>query len=71
MSALAPILGDYRLSAPAVMPQPVRPLKGVPGPENFEVIVDDYQRRLYGFTLRMTGNREDAEEIVQDSFVRA
>ena len=71
MSALAPILGDYRLSAPAMMPQPARQTKGVPGPENFEVIVDDYQRRLYGFALRMTGNREDAEEIVQDSFVRA
>jgi RNA polymerase sigma-70 factor (ECF subfamily) len=39
--------------------------------ERFERIVDDYQRRLYGFALRMTGNREDAEEIVQDSFVRA
>jgi RNA polymerase sigma-70 factor (ECF subfamily) len=41
------------------------------GIENFERIVDDYQRRLYGFALRMTGNREDAEEIVQDAFVRA
>src|SRR5205814_1778913 len=30
-----------------------------------------YERRLYGFALRMTGNREDAEEIVQDAFVRA
>ena len=38
---------------------------------DFEAIVDDYQRRLYGFALRMTGNREDAEEIVQDAFVRA
>jgi RNA polymerase sigma-70 factor (ECF subfamily) len=37
----------------------------------FERIVDDYQHRLYGFSLRMTGNREDAEEIVQDAFVRA
>lgn len=42
-----------------------------PTVEKFEVIVDDYQRRLYGFALRMTGNREDAEEIVQDAFVRA
>jgi len=39
--------------------------------ETFETIVDEYQRRLYGFALRMTGNREDAEEIVQDAFVRA
>ena len=43
----------------------------VPGIETFERVVDDYQRRLYGFALRMTGNREDAEEIVQDAFVRA
>ncbi len=35
------------------------------------MIVDEFQRRLYGFALRMTGNREDAEEIVQDAFVRA
>ena len=71
MAALAPYLGDLRLTASATTPQPVRPVKGVPGPENFETIVDDYQRRLYGFALRMTGNREDAEEIVQDAFVRA
>ena len=43
----------------------------IPSVEKFERIVDDYQRRLYGFALRMTGNREDAEEIVQDAFVRA
>src|SRR5215469_3314172 len=41
------------------------------GVDGFESIVDEYQRRLYGFALRMTGNREDAEEIVQDAFVRA
>jgi RNA polymerase sigma-70 factor (ECF subfamily) len=45
--------------------------KPAPSTDNFEKIVDDYQRRLYGFALRMTGNREDAEEIVQDAFVRA
>jgi RNA polymerase sigma-70 factor (ECF subfamily) len=71
MSALAPILGDYRLTVPATAPAPGRLAKGTPGPENFEKIVDEYQRRLYGFALRMTGNREDAEEIVQDAFVRA
>src|SRR5665213_1512445 len=67
MSALAaPFIGDhYRVTAPATVSHPV------PGPETFESIVDDYQRRLYGFALRMTGNREDAEEIVQDAFVRA
>jgi RNA polymerase sigma-70 factor (ECF subfamily) len=44
---------------------------GAPGIDRFDKIVDEYQRRLYGFALRMTGNREDAEEIVQDAFVRA
>jgi RNA polymerase sigma-70 factor (ECF subfamily) len=43
----------------------------IPSAEHFEMIVEEYQRRLYGFALRMTGNREDAEEIVQDAFVRA
>ena len=42
-----------------------------PSVDRFERIVDEFQRRLYGFALRMTGNREDAEEIVQDAFVRA
>ncbi|MHB8145892.1 MAG: RNA polymerase sigma factor [Vulcanimicrobiaceae bacterium] len=74
MSALAPLLqGVY---VPPVVPQGTstvsRPIaKPAPSLETFDRIVDDYQRRLYGFALRMTGNREDAEEIVQDAFVRA
>ena len=74
MSALAPLLlGD---SVPSAVPPSKaaggRPPSGpVPGVEGFDRIVDEYQRRLYGFALRMTGNREDAEEIVQDAFVRA
>lgn len=71
MSALAPLQQEYRLVPPAPSPAPVRASTALPGPENFETIVDEYQRRLYGFALRMTGNREDAEEIVQDAFVRA
>lgn len=72
MSALAPLLSGVHL--PPVKPARVQsPLASVPlgGTAPFERIVDDYQRRLYGFALRMTGNREDAEEIVQDAFVRA
>ena len=53
---------------PAAKPKVQKP---APSIDRFESIVDDYQRRLYGFALRMTGNREDAEEIVQDAFVRA
>ena len=74
MSALAPLLpGVYVPSATTsgrtAATQP--PADSAPSVENFDRIVDDYQRRLYGFALRMTGNREDAEEIVQDAFVRA
>jgi RNA polymerase sigma-70 factor (ECF subfamily) len=38
---------------------------------SFEQLVLAYQNRLYSFALRWTGSREDAEEIVQDAFVRA
>src|ERR1700680_3312139 len=69
MSALAPLpRGAY---VPPGIHAVKAPSKPVPSVENFERIVDEYQRRLYGFALRMTGNREDAEEIVQDAFVRA
>jgi len=73
MSALAPALLGV-LVQPAVestRPPAIRRESALAGVDAFEQIVDDYQRRLYGFALRMTGNREDAEEIVQDAFVRA
>jgi RNA polymerase sigma-70 factor, ECF subfamily len=81
MSAFAPLLTqELRLvpasrtaqrTAVASPPSASRPAKVMPSIETFESIVDEFQRRLYGFALRMTGNREDAEEIVQDAFVRA
>lgn len=72
MSALAPLLREFTVPS-AVHPAAAKdkPHKQAPSVDRFESIVDDYQRRLYGFALRMTGNREDAEEIVQDAFVRA
>ena len=39
--------------------------------DNFEQIVSEYEDRLCGFAQRMMSNREDAEEVVQDAFVRA
>ena len=38
---------------------------------DFERVVREYQRPLYGFARRIMLNREDAEEVVQDAFVRA
>jgi RNA polymerase sigma-70 factor (ECF subfamily) len=37
----------------------------------FETLVVSFQDRLYRFAHRLCGNREDAEEVAQDSFVRA
>src|SRR5918911_1460427 len=38
---------------------------------HFEQLVLHYQDRLYGFALRLIGDPADAEECVQDAFVRA
>ena len=38
---------------------------------SFEAMVREYQDRLFTFALRVTGRREDAEEVAQDAFVRA
>ena len=37
----------------------------------FERLVRSYQDRLYSFALRLSGRREEAEEIAQDAFIRA
>lgn len=38
---------------------------------HFERLVRRYQDRLYAFALRLSGSPQEAEEIAQDSFVRA
>ncbi len=40
-------------------------------PRRFAVLVDRHRDRALTLALRMVGNREEAEELVQDSFVRA
>lgn len=37
----------------------------------FEALVDRYTDRLFTLAWRITASREDAEEVVQDAFVRA
>jgi len=39
--------------------------------EAFAVLVDRYSERCARYAARVVGNREDAEEVVQDTFVRA
>jgi RNA polymerase sigma-70 factor, ECF subfamily len=37
----------------------------------FERLVLDHQHRIYALGLALTGNRHDAEEVAQDTFLRA
>src|SRR5205085_4707880 len=37
----------------------------------FEAIYQRYERRIYSFIYRMMGNAEDANDLTQDTFVKA
>ncbi|MEO8593093.1 MAG: sigma-70 family RNA polymerase sigma factor [Candidatus Solibacter sp.] len=37
----------------------------------FRVLVERHSRALFRLAFRMTGNQQDAEDVVQDSFLRA
>jgi RNA polymerase sigma-70 factor (ECF subfamily) len=37
----------------------------------FRALVERHSRTLFGLAYRMTGNESDAEDVVQDSFLRA
>ena len=39
--------------------------------EAFRLLVDRHSRSLYRLAYRMTGRQEDAEDVVQEAFVRA
>jgi len=43
---------------------------GVPERAEFNAIVDRFAERVYNHALRMLNNREDAEEAMQDVFLR-
>lgn len=38
---------------------------------NFDELLKTHHRRAYNFAYRMTGNREDAEDLTQEAFLRA
>ncbi|HLP74666.1 MAG TPA: RNA polymerase sigma factor [Bacteroidales bacterium] len=37
----------------------------------FSLIIDHHKNRVFNLAMRICGNREDAEEIAQDSFLKA
>lgn len=39
-------------------------------PAAFEELIDEYGHRLYGFLCRLCGNRDDADDLLQEVFVR-
>lgn len=39
--------------------------------EAFETLIQTHQKKVYNIALRMTKNPEDAQELAQDTFVRA
>lgn len=39
--------------------------------EAFEELVKRYERKIYGHSLRILGNREDAEDVLQETFLNA
>ena len=38
---------------------------------SFERLVEQFESRIFNFLLRLTGNRHDAEDLTQDTFVKA
>lgn len=39
--------------------------------ESFSVLFEKYSGRIYGLAFRMCGNKEDADDIVQNTFIQA
>jgi len=39
--------------------------------ESFEELVRRYEKKIYGHTIRMLGNKEDAEDVLQETFLNA
>lgn len=38
---------------------------------SFDLLVERYKDRLFNYLLRLTGSRDDAEEVAQEAFVKA
>ena len=73
MASGAPFFGEGR-GATAMSPmksQPTVSSDGRPPTEDFAAVAEDVAPRLFRMALRMCGNREDAEDLVQDTLLQA
>jgi RNA polymerase sigma-70 factor (ECF subfamily) len=52
-------------------PDEVWVARALESPEAFEELVRRYQRRIFAYVLRHTNNRDNAEDLVQETFLRA
>jgi len=39
--------------------------------EEYEKIIDRYEKKIYGFILRVVGDIDAAQDIAQDTFIKA
>lgn len=69
MSADRPISTSVAESAPADEALVARARSG--DYSAFEELIRRYQRRIYALVYNMTSHREDAEDLVQDVFIKA
>lgn len=72
--------GDAALPGPTVRPEPrhaeAAPVVAVPSEDEdraltFEQLVEKYERKIFNLILRQIGDREEAEDLTQETFVNA
>lgn len=49
----------------------VKASEPVPEAASFELLIHQHQAKLYNFIYRYTRNRQDAEDLLQDTFIKA
>ena len=51
--------------------QLIKELNSIEGSDSFNIIVNRYAKPVYLFVFRLVGNKEDTQDIVQETFIKA